>query len=295
MQSLVRRGVVCDLIADYGHVVVDECHHLSSVGFEAVARAAKARYVLRLSATVTRKDGHHPIIFMQCGPVRYRVDAKKQAGVRPFDHKVIFRRTEFRASHQADEKPPIQELYANLAQDAARNDLIFDDILSALEEGRSPIVITERKDHVAMLANRLSKFATNVVVLQGGMGARLSRTAREVLQGIPDSEERVLVATGRYLGEGFDDARLDTLFLTMPISWHGTLSQYAGRLHRQHTSKRDVVIYDYVNENEPVLMKVARRREAEYRSLGYRAVHAGEFDLKRSTPEERSAALASRL
>ncbi len=295
MQSLVRRGVVSDLIADYGHVVVDECHHLSAVGFEAVARAAKARYVLGLSATVTRKDGHHPIIFMQCGPVRYRVDAKKQAGVRLFDHKVIFRRTEFRISHRLDGKPSIQELYANLAQDPARNDLIFDDILSTLEEGRSPIVITERKDHVAMLAGRLSKFARNVIVLQGGMGARLSRTAREALEAIPDSEERVLIATGRYLGEGFDDARLDTLFLTMPISWRGTLSQYAGRLHRQHTSKRDVVIYDYVDENEPVLMKMARRREAGYRSLGYRAALAGEFDLIRSTPGERPTALASRL
>ena len=96
MQSLVRKGVVSDLVADYGHVVVDECHHLSAVGFEAIAREAKARYVLGLSATVTRKDGHHPIIFMQCGPVRHRVDARKQAAARPFDHKVVFRRTEFR-------------------------------------------------------------------------------------------------------------------------------------------------------------------------------------------------------
>ena len=296
MQSLVRRGVVSDLIADYGHVVVDECHHLSAVGFEAIARAAKARYVLGLSATVTRKDGHQPIIFMQCGPVRYRVDAKKQAGIRPFDHKFIFRRTEFRVSHRPDEKQPsIQELYASLAQDPARNDLIFDDIISALEEGRSPIVITERKDHVEMLARRLSKFARNVVVLQGGMGARLSRAAREALAAISDSEERVLVATGRYLGEGFDDPRLDTLFLTMPISWRGTLSQYAGRLHRQHASKRDVVIYDYVDENEPVLMKMARRREAGYRSLGYHAVHAGEFDLVRPIPGGRPTTLPSRL
>jgi superfamily II DNA or RNA helicase len=280
MQSLVRRGVVSDLVADYGHVVVDECHHLSAVGFEAIARAAKARYVLGLSATVTRKDGHHPIIFMQCGPVRHRVDARKQAATRPFDHKVIFRRTEFRLPrHRPDEKPAIQELYAKLAQDPARNDLIFDDILSALEDGRSPVVITERKDHLDILAKRLSKFAKNVVVLRGGMGARRSRAASEALGTISDSEERVLVATGRYLGEGFDDARLDTLFLTMPISWRGTLSQYAGRLHRRHASKRDVVIYDYVDENEPMLMKMATRRESGYRSLGYRPVRSVELDL----------------
>ena len=218
MQSLVRRGVVSDLVADYGHVVVDECHHLSAVGFEAIARAAKARYVLGLSATVTRRDGHHPIIFMQCGPVRHRVDARKQAAPRPFDHKVIFRRTEFQLPRrQPDEKSAIQELYAKLAQDPARNDLIFDDILSALEDGRSPIVITERKDHLDILAGRLSKFTKNLVILRGGTGTRRSRAASEALGAISDSEERVLVATGRYLGEGFDDARLDTLFLTMPI------------------------------------------------------------------------------
>ncbi len=273
MQSLVRKGVVSDLIADYGHVVVDECHHLSAVGFEAIARAAKARYVLGLSATVTRKDGHHPIIFMQCGPVRYRVNARKQAAERPFDHKVIFRRTEFRlARSHPDERPAIQDVYTQLAQNAARNDLIFDDILSALEAGRSPVVITERKDHLDLLAQRLSKFAKNVIVLQGGMSARQSRDAAESLASVPDNKERLLLATGRYLGEGFDDARLDTMFLAMPISWRGTLAQYAGRLNRLHAVKRDVFIYDYVDENEPMLAKMAAKREAGYRSLGYRVV-----------------------
>jgi superfamily II DNA or RNA helicase len=202
MQSLVRKGAVSDLVADYGHVIIDECHHLSAVGFESIAREAKARYMLGLSSTVTRKDGHHPIIFMQCGPVRHRVDAKKQAALRPFDHKVVFRRTDFRfARNNADEKPAIHELYAKLAQDQARNDLIFDDILSAFEAGRSPVVITERKDHLEVLAERLSKFAKNVVVLHGGLSAQQMRMASESLTAIPAAEERVLVATGRYLGE----------------------------------------------------------------------------------------------
>lgn len=281
MQSLVRKGVVSDMVADYGHIVVDECHHLSAVGFEAIARQAKAGYVLGLSATVTRKDGHHPIIFMQCGPIRHRVDAKKQAALRPFDHQVVFRRTEFRlARNGPDDKPGIQELYAKLAQDTARNDLIFNDVLSALEAGRSPVVITERKDHLDLLAGRLSRFAKNVIVLRGGMTARQSRTATESLATIPDGEERVLVATGRYLGEGFDDARLDTLFLTMPISWRGILAQYAGRLHRLHATKRNVVIFDYVDGNEPMLAKMAVKREAGYRSLGYRAVDDMDPEMK---------------
>jgi superfamily II DNA or RNA helicase len=280
MQSLVRKDVVADLVADYGHVIVDECHHLSAVGFEAIARAAKARYVLGLSATVTRKDGHLPIIFMQCGPVRYRVDARKQAAARPFGHKVVFRRTAFRVPRTSlDERPSIQDLFARITRDAARNDLIFNDILTALEAGRSPVVITERKDHLDALAGRLSKFAKNVVVLRGGMGARDARATNEALEGVSGAEERVLVATGRYLGEGFDDARLDTLFLTMPIAWRGTLAQYAGRLHRLHASKRDVIIYDYVDENEPLLAKMAGKREAGYRSLGYRPVQSAELGL----------------
>lgn len=267
IQSLVRKGTVSDLVADYGHLVIDECHHLPAVSFEAVARQAKARYVLGLSATVTRKDGHHPIIFMQCGPVRYRVDARQQAARHPFRHRVILRRTAFRAP--ADSKPGIQEFYGALARDEERNDLIFDDILAALEAKRSPVVITERRDHLAVLAKRLSRFARNVVVLKGGMSPRERQDAIAALATIPDGEERVIVATGRYLGEGFDDARLDTLFLTMPIAWKGTLAQYAGRLHRLHHAKREVVIYDYIDALEPFLAKMADKRQAGYRALGY--------------------------
>ncbi len=113
-----------------------------------------------------------------------------------------------------------------------------------------------------LLADRLSKFAKNVIVLKGGMGVRERRRVAEALESIPDGEERVLVATGRYLGEGFDDARLDTLFLTMPISWRGTLAQYAGRLHRLHTAKREVVVYDYLDDGEPMLVRMAAKREA---------------------------------
>jgi superfamily II DNA or RNA helicase len=267
IQSLARKGVVSDVVAEYGHLIIDECHHLSAVSFEAVARQAKARYVLGLSATVTRKDGHHPIIFMQCGPVRYRVDAKKQATSRPFGHRVVLRQTAFRAAPNA--KPGIQELYGALARDEERNDLIFDDILAALEAKRSPVVITERKDHLASLAKRLSRFARNVIVLRGGMSSRERQSAMAALAGVSDGEERVIVATGRYLGEGFDDARLDTLFLTMPISWRGTLAQYAGRLNRIHPAKREVIIYDYIDALEPVLAKMADRRRAGYRALGY--------------------------
>jgi superfamily II DNA or RNA helicase len=290
IQSLVRRGEVSDLVADYGHLIVDECHHLSAVSFEAVARAVKAKYVLGLSATVTRKDGHHPIIFMQCGPIRYRVDAKKQASARPFSHRVVVKRTAFRADRKkADALASIQELYGLLARDDARNEMIFDDVLSALEAGRSPVVITERKDHLQAIAERLMKFAKNVIVLKGGMKAKQRDQAIEALESVPEGEERVIVATGRYLGEGFDDARLDTLFLTMPISWRGTIAQYAGRLHRLHGAKREVIIYDYVDAGEPMLAKMAAKREAGYKALGYEVTKAGElFSRETGLPARKS-------
>jgi superfamily II DNA or RNA helicase len=243
---------------------------LSAVSFEAVARRCKAKYVLGLSATVSRKDGHHPIIFMQCGPVRFRVDAKRQAAQRPFGHRVVLRQTGFMLPlGMNNERPAIQNVYNALARDELRNAMIFDDALKALEGGRSPVILTERKDHALLLAERLSRFARNVIVLRGGMGVRARRAQVEQLAAIADTEERVLIATGRYIGEGFDDARLDTLFLTMPISWRGTLAQYSGRLHRLHPGKREVVIYDYVDEAVPVLARMSAKRNRGYVSLGY--------------------------
>ena len=270
IQSLVRDKRVDDIVADYGHLVVDECHHISAVSFEAVARRAKARYVLGLSATITRKDGHHPVVFMQCGPVRYRVNAKDQAARRPFQHRAVLRPTGFRMPDDMDgERLPIQKVYAALAADEDRNALIFDDVLKALEAGRSPIVLTERKDHAQRLLNRLGPFAKNVLLLHGGMGTRQRSKMARRIEEIPDTEERVLIATGRYIGEGFDDARLDMLFLVMPVSWRGTLAQYVGRLHRLHPEKRDVVVYDYVDEAVPVLRRMGDKRVRGYRSLGY--------------------------
>ena len=270
IQSLVRHGEVADLVADYGQIIVDECHHLSAVSFEMVARRSKARFMLGLSATVARKDGHHPIIFMQCGPVRYKADARSQAATREMTHKVIERPTTFSLPEAMTNEARIAmpALYAALASDTARNDLIFDDVLRALENRRSPLVLTERRDHLDYLRDRFSRFVRTIAVLRGGMSAA-DRKAADAALHVPDTDERLILATGRYIGEGFDDARLDTLFLTMPITWKGTLSQYVGRLHRQHTGKSEVRVYDYVDQNVPVLQRMAAKRRAGFRALGY--------------------------
>ena len=276
IQSLAHGDEVDDLVADYGHLIVDECHHLSAPSFEKVARRAKVKYVLGLSATVTRRDGHHPIVFMQCGPVRFRANAKAQAGQRPFAHRAVLRPTAFRLPAGIEpERPPIQHVYAALSEDAVRNDMIFEDVVSALEAGRSPLVLTARKDHAEQLAERLGRFARNVLFLRGGMGVKQRGAVMRRLETIPDTEERVLVATGRYIGEGFDDARLDTLFLAMPVAWRGTLAQYVGRLHRLHPAKREVLVYDYADEAVPALQRMAQKRIRGYRNLGYSVEQPG--------------------
>ena len=159
-------------------------------------------------------------------------------------------------------------IYAALARDESRNALIFDDVLTALEAGRSPVVLTERRDHLEALRCRFKSFTRNLIVLRGAMGIAERRAAEDALRS-SNCEERLILATGRYLGEGFDDPRLDTLFLTLPISWKGTLAQYVGRLHRNHQGKSEVIVYDYTDTAVPVLARMAARRQTGYQALGY--------------------------
>ena len=268
IQSLIRKGEVKDMVAEYGQVIVDECHHIPAFTFEQVLKQVKARYVVGLTATPIRKDGHHPIIMMQCGPIRFRENAKRQAETMPFEHVVLTRFTDFKLPPELTD-PKIQDIYPALVFDKHRNELIFNDLLKALEMGRSPLLLTERTEHLEWFAEHLKGFAQNIIILRGGMGAKQRKSLADQIKAVPDSRERVIIATGRYIGEGFDDARLDTLFLAMPISWRGTLQQYVGRLHRLHDNKQVVQVYDYVDIHIPTLMRMYKKRLKGYDAIGY--------------------------
>ncbi|MCO6439575.1 MAG: DEAD/DEAH box helicase [Nitrococcus mobilis] len=267
-QSLVRKERVADVVAEYGQVIVDECHHVPAVSFERVLSEVKARYVTGLTATPRRRDGHHPILEMQLGPPRSTVSSRVQAANRPFRHRLVIRETAFRLP-DGWRDVGIQEIYRALAADEARNELILNDVITAIEAGRRPLVLTERKDQLAFLAERLSGFVRRLVVCQGGMGAEKRKEVNRQLSAIPDDQERLVLATGRYVGEGLDDPRLDTLFLTMPVAWKGTVTQYAGRLHRLRGDKREARIYDYVDRDVPVLARMFGKRLRAYRAMGY--------------------------
>ncbi|MDD5094788.1 MAG: DEAD/DEAH box helicase family protein [Dehalococcoidia bacterium] len=241
IQSLIKKGAVENIVAEYGQVIVDECHHLPAVTFEQILRQVRARYVIGLTATPYRRDGHQPILLMQCGPVRHVIDQRDKRHQGLLYHHLICRDTGFTLPPQEDETS-IHDIYAALVADETRNLLILNDLLQAVH---------------------------NVIVLRGGMGVRQRRAVVEQMAAIPDGEERVLLATGRYIGEGSDDIRLDTLFLAMPISWKGTLVQYAGRLHRLHPGKVEVRIYDYVDSSSTMLLRMFQKRLRGYRAMGY--------------------------
>jgi len=277
IQSLNKKGIVDDVVGEYGYLIVDECHHISATSFEIVARRCKAKYVTGLSATVVRKEGDHPIIFMSCGPLRYKVDDRKQAEFRPFEHKVIVRKTDFLLPDhlRALVYPAMHELYSALIYDDRRNNMIVEDVLKVVTENRFPILLTERRQHLDMLVDILSPILQNVFILHGGLSHKQRQSMSEKIKTVSANEEKVIIATGRYLGEGFDEARLDTLFLALPISWKGLLNQYAGRLHRLHELKKEVTIYDYVDQGIPMLAKMFKKRIQGYKAIGYEIMNKG--------------------
>jgi superfamily II DNA or RNA helicase len=270
LQSLHHKGAVEDLVSEYGYVIVDECHHLSAFTFENVLRKVKAKYITGLTATLIRKDGHHPIIFMQCGPIRYGQSPRSAALLRGFKHNVILRYTNTVLSDIfRKEDPKIHDMYKTIIDDRKRTDMIILDVKEALENGKHPLILTERREHLNALEERLNGLKGTVVVQHGGIREKRRRESLQKLAAIPEGQPWIILATGRYIGEGFDEPRLDTLFLTMPVSWKGILQQYAGRLHRMYDNKDEVVIYDYVDTNIEMASHMFGRRKKGYAALGY--------------------------
>ena len=265
IQSLNYQGEVKNQVTQYGQIIVDECHHISAFSFEQVLKTVEARYICGLTATPTRRDGLQAIMTMQLGPIRYTVTAKSQANVRPFEHILCPQYTTFKSTFKGDDKN-LQTLYTALITEEARNKKIFDDVLKELAQGSVPIILTERVEHVHSLESRFKGFVKNIIVLTGGMTKKEEKAKIKALEEMAVNEERLIIATGKYIGEGFDYA----LFLVMPLSWKGTLQQYVGRLHRLHDQKSAVKVYDYVDCKEPMLQAMFDKRLKGYHSMGYK-------------------------
>lgn len=277
IQSCFDKNDVKPLIRNYGMVLVDECHHVSAVNFERILKFSNAHYVYGLTATPIRKDGHQPIIFMQCGPIRYSADAKAQMESQTFERFLIPRFTSYR--ELSDEKQTYMQMIQKMIEDNQRNQLIVNDVCEALEEKRTPIILTTLTSHVEILSRLLADKCKRVITLIGSESVKEKQKKMEILQNISQEESIAIVATGKYIGEGFDYPRLDTLFLALPISWKGIVAQYAGRLHREYSNKKDVRINDYIDIHVPMCDVMYRRRLKGYASVGYKLIQKVSDDL----------------
>ena len=276
MQSMVKREKVVDWISDYGQVIVDECHHISASSFERIIRKCPARYRLGLSATVIRKDGQHPIVMMNLGDVRYSDNRKNT--IKSFSQKVLTRFTDFILPIDINyEKIEINDIYRELWSNENRNKLIIQDILKAHLDGRVfrnevssvCLVLSERLQHLDILKFALQGQIQHLFILKGGMGKKQIKAIMDEIQNVPEDKQRIILSTGKYLGEGFDLPFLDTLFLVFPFSWKGSLTQYTGRLNRVFHGKKEIHVYDYIDEKVPVLARMYQKRLKGYKALGF--------------------------
>ncbi|MHB8282127.1 MAG: TOTE conflict system archaeo-eukaryotic primase domain-containing protein [bacterium] len=272
--------------AGYGFIIVDECHHIGAFSFEKVLNSATAKYILGLTATPYRRDGHQAIINMQCGNIRHQIKQKditenclkasviiKQTNFtyEYYEHADDFRANAANKSNKTNEvnKININDLWNKLIEDNNRNDLIVRDIIDALDKGIFPLVITERKKHLELLETMLRNKADLIAVFHGGIKLKSNRATLDKLRNSSRSLRRVILATGSYIGEGFDEPGLNALFLTMPISFKGRLIQYSGRLCRNYKDKQDIYIYDYLDENVSILAAMYKKRIKTYKLLDY--------------------------
>jgi len=267
MQSLSRREDLPEFLFGYGQVIVDECHHVSAVSFEGILKKAKSRRVLGLTATPIRRDGLDPIIFMQCGPIRH-----SSTGLAAHSGAM-----EVRVRHVKGSSIPaelgIQAAFGLLAANETRNRMILRDVEEAWREDRKIIILTERSEHLDRLRALIEPIASTVFILHGRMTRKKRNETMAQLEALPEGDPRIVISTGKLIGEGFDHPSLDTLVLAMPISWKGTLQQYAGRLNRLCAGKRDLRVYDYVEIDDPRLSRMWTKRERGYRAMGYTISH----------------------
>jgi superfamily II DNA or RNA helicase len=270
LQTLARDRNTDRLLDGYGHIVIDECHHVPAVSFESVLKRIQARHFLGLTATPYRKDGLEKIITMQCGPVLHTMQETKAQAL--LSRQVFVRETGFRMGPEATAQPALHEIWQALVSDAERLRLVASDVIAALEEERFPLVLSDRKDHLELLLAEITtaqKHATGFL-FTSDIGKRQRNRMMEEVRTIRERGEfPFLLSTGSLIGEGFDLPELCTLVLAMPLSFKGRLVQYAGRLHRESEGKHDVRIYDYVDANLGLCITMFRKRMTTYRKMGY--------------------------
>ena len=266
VSSLGSGDTIKPFVKEYGMVIMDECHHGAAESIEAVLSEVNAKYVYGLTATVKREDGKDKTVLMQFGPVRYRFTAKDKIRLQGMDHILEPR---FTPIISTKEKLTSNEAYEIVVNSDLRNSIIASDIEACVTQGHTPLVLSKRKAQLDVLFEKVRDKADHVLVLTGGKKQSERKEIRERLSSIPEHESLIILATGQYVGEGFNCSRLDTLFLAMPIAWDGNVEQYTGRLNRSHDGKNKVTVIDYVDHHIEMFANMYSKRLRTYKRIGY--------------------------
>lgn len=280
IKSLWNNGEVLDIAKNYGMIIIDECHHTAAYTFEQAINTGNARYVYGISATPERENGHTPIIKMQCGDIRYKVDSLKFNKELNIPMKVIVKKSHLNFTNPNVDNYELNEINDLIAKDVIRSENIIKDIKKEYENGKNILVLTERLELMNYVYDKLSKYTNNIFKYYGGIGKTVLKNYEELINQINEiGSNKIIVATGSYIGEGFDDSKLDVLFLTMPISGQTRVTQYAGRLHRKDDNKKEILIYDYVDDNFAKTRNMFLKRKKTYEKLGYEIVEDNEQQI----------------
>ena len=273
IRTIWNHGKFIDIVKNYGMIIIDECHHLAAFTYESAVNQVNAKYVYGLSATPKKENGHTPIIKMQCGDIRYKVDAKKFNEKMNIPMKVIVRDSHLSFVNKNITDYGINEINNLIVQDVLRSEKIIKDIEKEFKNGKNILVLTERLEHMDYFSDKLKKFTDNLFLYHGGLGKKVLKQYDERKKQIEaNNQNKILIATGSYIGEGFDDSSLDVLFLTMPVSGITKVTQYTGRLHRKNDKKEEIMVYDYVDDNFRITRNMFEKRKKTYQKLGYEII-----------------------
>ncbi len=267
--SICKKGEFHKRLHDYGLIIVDECHHAASDTIVEVLQEVNAKYVYGVTATPFRSDGLEKINYMLLGSIRYRYTSKDRAKEQGIEHLVYPRFTRAVAPRFQQDKMHPNEAYAIVRENEDRDNIIVNDVIKCVKEGRTPVILSKYVDHSRKLYERLLGHADKVFLLSGENSKKEHKTILRQMNQVKFDESMILVATGKLIGEGFDYPRLDTLIMAMPVSWKSVVEQYAGRLNRDYEGKESVIIYDYVDGHISMFEKMYYKRLKAYKQIGY--------------------------
>ena len=277
--SLCKKGEYHKRLKDYGLVILDECHHAASDTIVDVLQEVNAKYVYGVTATPLRSDGLEKINYMLLGPIRYKYTSKDRAKEQGIAHLVYPRFTRAVAPRFGQDKMHPNEAYAIVRENDDRDNLIINDVIQCVKDGRTPVILSKYVDHSKKLYERLKDKADYVFLLSGENSKKEHKNIIGQMNQVQPNETMILVATGKLIGEGFDFPRLDTLIMATPVAWKSVVEQYAGRLNRDYEGKESVIIYDYVDSHISMFDKMYYKRLKAYKQIGY-DVYAGEESVK---------------